>query len=235
MDFLWSLQQFIRDVLTVEFGRYAASKDIAILVWIAPLGIAFGAIHALTPGHSKMLLASYVLGSRLSTLRTLSVSIALALVHVASAVVLAFAASWLVKRTIAGAGRASSLEVLSGIALAILGIWLLWRGIRKQPHVHGEGIAVGFVAGLVPCPLTLFTMFLAQSRGVHELGYAFAATMMIGVALTLSIVAMATALARDRLLILAGQHGNSISTLARGLDITTGVLLIVGGIARSLR
>ena len=181
-----------------------------------------------------MVLASYVLGSRLSALRSLSVSIALAFVHVASAVVIALAASWLVKRTLVGAGRAPSLEIVSGATLTVLGLWLLWRGIRKTPHAHNEGIWVGFAAGLIPCPLTLFTMFLAQSRGVPELGYVFAVTMMIGVTLTLSVVAMATAFARDRILVLAERHGNSVSNLARGLDIVTGLLLIVSGMARSL-
>jgi len=232
LEILLSIQQSIRDVLLVEFGRYAAAKKIAILFWLAPLGIVFGAVHALTPGHSKMVLASYVLGSRLSALRSLSVSIALAFVHVASAVVIALAASWLVKRTLAGAGRASSLEILSGITLALLGIWLLWRGIRKTPHVHNEGIWVGFAAGLIPCPLTLFTMFLAQSRGVPELGYTFCPYDDDRWALT-SIVAMATAFARDRLLVLAERHGNSVTKLARGLDILTGLLLIAGGIGRA--
>ena len=33
---------------------------------------------------------------------------------------------------------------------------------------------VGVIAGLVPCPLTLFAMFLALSRGVPEAGLTFA-------------------------------------------------------------
>lgn len=71
-----------------------------------------------------------------------------AFVHVASAVVVALAATWLVKRTIAGAGRAPSLEI-SEATLAALGIWLLWRGL-PQGHVHNEGIVVGIFAGLIP-------------------------------------------------------------------------------------
>lgn len=32
-----------------------------------PMGITFGAIHAMTPGHSKILLATYVTGSSSSS------------------------------------------------------------------------------------------------------------------------------------------------------------------------
>lgn len=85
-----------------------------------------------------------------------------------------------------------------------------------QGHVHNEGIVVGIFAGLIPCPLTLFTMFLAQSRGVHELRYALAVTMMIGVAPTLSAVAITIAFARNWLLGFMERQGNSTELLVRG-------------------
>jgi hypothetical protein len=34
---------------------------------IIPFGLGFGAVHALTPGHAQMLLASYVAGSDIKT------------------------------------------------------------------------------------------------------------------------------------------------------------------------
>jgi nickel/cobalt exporter len=48
---------------------------------------------------------------------------------------------------------------------------------------------VGVIAGLVPCPLTLFAIFFALSRGVPEAGLTFAVAMMLGVGLTLGAVA----------------------------------------------
>ncbi len=162
-----------------------------------------------------------------------AVSGALAFVHVASAVVLALTTAALVKATLGGAGRAPALELVSGALLAVLGLWLLWRGLRHRPHVHNEGIAVGAAAGLIPCPLTLFTMFLAQSRGVPEIGVAFAGMMMLGVALTLSLVAMGTVFARDRLLAFMEKHGASATRALRGFDIATGALLVTAGVLRA--
>jgi nickel/cobalt transporter (NicO) family protein len=232
MEFLFSVQQRIRDVLVGEFARYAATPDFSLFVWLIPLGIVFGAVHALTPGHSKTVIASYVLGSRLSVLKSLAVSGALAFVHVASAVVIALTAAALVKKTLGGAGRAPALEIASGVLLACLGLWFVLRGLRRQPHMHNEGLLVGAAAGLAPCPLTLFTMVLAQSRGVSEAGIAFAVMMMAGVALTLSTVAMGTALARDALMALMDRHGASAARALRAFDIATGGLLVVAGIWR---
>lgn len=232
MEKLFLVQQWIRDELVREFSRYAMAPGFLALAWIVPLGIFFGAIHSLTPGHSKMVLASYVIGSRLSVIKSLAISSALSLVHVGSAVVLAFTAAALVKATIGGAGRAPVLEMLSGGLLVALGLWLLWRGFRKYSHAHNEGILIGVAAGLIPCPLTLFAMFLTQARGVPELGVAFAASMMMGVALTLSLVAISTILARDFLLGFMARHGSSVQTGLRVFDAASGVLLVLAGLFR---
>jgi ABC-type nickel/cobalt efflux system permease component RcnA len=229
MDWLYAVQANIRGALVGEFSRYAANPDLSLLIWFIPLGILFGAVHALTPGHSKTVVASYVLGSRLSVLKSLGVSGALAFVHVASAVVIALTAAALVRRTIGGAGRAPALEILSGALLIVLGLWLLWRGLSRRTHIRGEGLLVGIAAGLIPCPLTLFAMVLAQSRGVPEAGIAFAGMMMIGVAITLSAVAAATAFARDRLVAFLRDHGERAAQVLRAFDLMTGALLVIAG------
>ena len=94
---------------------------------------------------------------------------------------------------------------------------------------------VGIAAGLIPCPLTLFTMFLALARGVPEAGLTFAVAMMLGVGLTLGIVAVATVIARDRLVSILARHGASLDRLGRGLDGTTGAILILIGMRELLR
>lgn len=86
------------------------------------MGIMFGSIHALTPGHGKIILASYLAGSRLRPLRGLAVSSALAAVHVFSAVLLALLAAPLVTRTIVGVGRAPLLEHFGRGLLIAIGI-----------------------------------------------------------------------------------------------------------------
>jgi ABC-type nickel/cobalt efflux system permease component RcnA len=155
------------------------------------------------------------------------VAAALALTHVGSAVLLAFVAASLVTRTLGGVGRAPSLEVLSRGLLVAIGAWLIVRAWRGREHPHGEGLAVGVVAGLVPCPLTLFAMFFALSRGVPEAGLVFAAAMMLGILTTLATVALLTVLMRDRLVAFTTRHGASMQKLTRLLDGAAGALLIV--------
>lgn len=226
MDFLIAAQRWIYGSLSGELSAFAATRDWLSLAAVLPLGIVFGAVHALTPGHGKTVLATYIVGARLAVLRALMVAGVLALTHVGTAVVLALAAAPIVTMTLGGAGRAPVLENISRGLLAAIGLWFLIRAFRSRVHEHREGVMVGVIAGLVPCPLTLFAMFFAISRGVPEAGLVFAAAMLGGIALTLGAVALLTVIARDWSVGFAQRHGGSIEKVARVLEGATGIVLI---------
>jgi nickel/cobalt exporter len=230
MDLLIAVQGWIRQAITADLDAFAASRDWAALLLVLPLGIGFGAVHALMPGHGKTVLASYLVGSRLAVIRGLAVAGALALTHVGSAVILALAAAPLVTRTLGGAGRAPVLEDPSRALLALMGAWFLVRAFRGQAHQHREGLMVGVAAGLVPCPLTLFAMFLALARGVPEAGLTFAAAMMVGIGLTLALVAALVILARDHFVHAMTRHGASVERLSQLLEGVMGVALVAIGV-----
>jgi nickel/cobalt exporter len=231
LEQLVTIQRWIYAALSADLGAFAATRDWTALAAVLPTGVLFGAVHALTPGHGKSILASYLLGSRLAALRATAVASVLALTHVGSAVLLALIAAPLVTRTLGGVGRAPALELASRGILIAIGLWLIFRAWRGRGHPHGEGLAVGFVAGLIPCPLTLFAMFYALSRGAPEAGLVFAFAMMLGVLFTLAVVAVLTIVTRDRLMSLIARHGASMLLLSRVLDGVSGALLIVLSLA----
>jgi ABC-type nickel/cobalt efflux system permease component RcnA len=109
--------------------------------------------------------------------------------------------------------------------LAGIGIWLIFRAIRARPHIHREGIAVGVMAGLIPCPLTLFVMTFALSRSVPEAGLAFSVSMLMGVAAVLGAVAVTSAVARNSLARLIERHSGAIAQISRLLDALAGAAL----------
>jgi ABC-type nickel/cobalt efflux system permease component RcnA len=139
----------------------------------------------------------------------------------------------LLTRTLVGAGRAPAVENLSRGLLVLIGIWFIVRAIRGVAHHRRgerEGVVVGVIAGLVPCPLTLFVMVLALSRGIPEAGLAFALAMMIGIGLTLGAVALLAVAGRGVLTAAMVRFGTSISVVSRTLDALAGLLLIVFGL-----
>jgi nickel/cobalt exporter len=156
------------------------------------------------------------------------VSLALSFTHVTVAVLIALLALPLVSIALGSVGRAPLLEDVSRGLLGLIGLWMLWRAFGHADHVHGarEGAAFGFMAGLIPCPLTLFVMTFAMARGVPEAGFAFAVTMMAGVAATLSLVAVAAVSFRRQMIRLLETRPRLIAILTRSIEAFAGTILI---------
>jgi len=240
LAFLVGVQTRINASVGADLRAFAATRNWLDLAAVLPLGIAFGAVHALTPGHSKSILATYLAGSRHSVMRAAGVASVLSLTHIMTAVIIAALALPIITRTFVGAGRAPLLEDVSRGMLAVVGVWMVLRALLRSPgpkgHAHAhEGLLVGVMAGLIPCPLTLFAMTLAVSRGVPEAGLVFALAMMLGVAFTLSCVAMLAVVARDRMTDVLGRHGPALAMAGRVLEILAGLLLVAFGISELIR
>lgn len=188
--------EFQRDIYLLfaeHIKSFAAGGGWFAFLAFLPMGVAFGAAHALTPGHSKSVLATYLTGSSIKAHKALLVSMALSFTHVSMAVLIALLALPLVSHSFVDAGSAPVLQAVSRGLLGLIGLWMVSSALFRHAHTHssGEGVAVGFMAGLIPCPLTLFVMTFAM---IHQVVMLFALSMMFGVCVTLSAVAI---LARD--------------------------------------
>ena len=74
MDSFYELQRAIHEAVNAQISTISETRNRTALLPVLALGIVFGALHALTPGHSKLVLATYLLGSRLAWLRGLAVA-----------------------------------------------------------------------------------------------------------------------------------------------------------------
>jgi nickel/cobalt exporter len=196
------------------------------LFGILPMGIVFGAVHALTPGHSKSVLAAYVAGSPISAMRAFLTALTLSATHVIVAVLIAVFSLPLVSLALGNVGRAPEMEAISRALLALVGAWMLWRALWGHRHNKYEGEAFGFFAGLIPCPLTLFVMTFAIARGVPEAGLVFSLAMMAGVAATLSAIALLAAVVRLQTARQLQAYPRTILGLSRGLEALAGLILV---------
>jgi nickel/cobalt transporter (NicO) family protein len=228
LQWLVEIQRDIYLTFAGHIKAFAAGGGWTALAAFLPMGIVFGAVHAMTPGHSKSVLATYLAGSSSGMGRSLMVSLVLSFTHVGMAVMIAALSLPLVSVVPGSVGRAPLLEDLSRGLLGLIGLWMLWRGFKRPAHAHrtGQDATVGFMAGLIPCPLTLFVMTFAISRGVPQAGIVFAVTMMAGVALTLSAVALITVCFRIQLVRLLKSRPKLIASVTRSVEAVAGAVLV---------
>lgn len=194
---LVALQGDIQRSVADQISAFSASGGWLALLGAMPLAIVFGMAHALTPGHNKLVLATFVLGERLGLLKALATSVLLSATHIGSAVAIGFGANWLVSRTITQAGRAPLLETISHALIGAIAVWMIWRAIWPARSHERPGL-FAVAAGLVPCPLTLFIVVMATSLGSPEAGLIFALAMLVGVGGVLLLVGLAAHLGGAR-------------------------------------
>jgi nickel/cobalt transporter (NicO) family protein len=164
-------------------------------------------------------LATYLAGSEAKIGRGLAVSLTLSFTHVTIAVLIAVLSLPLVSIALGSVGRAPLLEDISRGLLGLIGAWMLWRALSHvHHHYKHEGAAVGVMAGLV--------MTFAIARGVPAAGILFAATMMVGVALTLSCVAILSILLRERLVHFVEGRPLLFEAITRSIEGLAGAALL---------
>ena len=224
---LYDLQREIYAQVGDFIRQFAEAGSWSLLLSLLPIGILFGAAHALTPGHSKSVLAAYVAGAPVNATRALLVSLTLSFTHVAMAILIAVFSLPLVSVALGSVGRAPALEHVSRGLLGLIGVWMVWRALRSGAHHRHEEEVVGFMAGLIPCPLTLFVMTLAMSRGVPEAGLMFALAMMLGVAATLSAVALLSVAFRSQIGRLMASRPELARRVSRVIEGVAGLVLCV--------
>jgi nickel/cobalt transporter (NicO) family protein len=119
------------------------------------LSVAFGAMHALSPGHGKTLMAAYLVGAGGRARQAVVVGGAVALMHTASVLglgvlILSLERTFSPDRIYPWLGLASGLVAIAlGAVLLVqrLGVWGDARRANAPEHGHGEGVDQGHVHG----------------------------------------------------------------------------------------
>ncbi|WP_153769347.1 hypothetical protein [Labrenzia sp. CE80] len=90
-----------------------------------------------------------------------------------------------------------------------------------------KGIGCALTSGLVPCPLTLFVVVAALSRGVPEAGHVFAGSALVGIALKFGVVVLAAMAGGRTVVHYVSSTCGAFRHLSRLLDAVAGVLIVI--------
>ncbi|GAB4125371.1 MAG: hypothetical protein Fur005_40070 [Roseiflexaceae bacterium] len=104
---------------------------------ISLLALLLGALHALTPGHGKTIVAAYLVGSRGTPQHALLLGVMVTLTHTSAVFAIGLAAL-LLGNLIAIETLTTMLEVGAGVLVLLLGIQLLWQRGRQIQHPYSH-------------------------------------------------------------------------------------------------
>jgi len=208
------------DALSRAFSSAAAGEGVLVLLLLT--AFAWGALHALSPGHGKAMVAAYLVGTRGTARHAVALGATVTVTHTAGvfalgAVALGLSEYVLPEDLFPWLNLASGLLVL-GVGAAVLRSHLRRRRHHHHhhhghhhdhdhDHEHGHShapperlswrglIAMGASAGLIPCPSALVVLLGAVAQGQIALGMLLIVAFSVGLAATLTGLGLAVVLA----------------------------------------
>jgi len=189
------------DGLTGIFEDAAAGRGALILLILA--AFAWGAVHALSPGHGKTMVAAYLVGTRGTARHAVGLGATVTVTHTLGVFALG-AVALLLAQYVLPEDLYPWLSLASALLVLGIGATVLRKRLRARKghshhhhhHHHDDGlskkgiVAMGASAGLLPCPSALVVLLAALAQHQVPLGLGLIVVFSLGLAATLTALGL---------------------------------------------
>jgi ABC-type nickel/cobalt efflux system permease component RcnA len=194
------------------------------------IGFLYGVFHALGPGHGKSVIIGYFLGRAAHPLRGIAMASWISLSHVVGAIVIVSVVHFILSESLASpVDEVDGLRIFSYAAILLIGLVMLWQALRggghghahhhghddhdhAHEHDHGTHCAhvpgarkeqglLGVAAGFIPCSGAILILVFALTNGIVFAGIAMTLAIAVGMAITLSVMGVASILIRRQIVL----------------------------------
>jgi nickel/cobalt exporter len=176
---------------------------VLVLLLLAAFG--WGALHALSPGHGKAMVAAYLVGTQGKPRHAIALGATVTVTHTIGVFALGLVTLAL-SQYVLPEDLYPWLNLTAGLLVVAIGAGVLRARLRqaKQHHHHHHHhdvtrrglLAMGAAAGLIPCPSALVVLLAAVSQHELALGMVLIVAFSLGLAGTLTALGLAVVHAR---------------------------------------
>lgn len=223
--------------LSEKLESYSETNSAKTLWLLILAGLLYGILHAIGPGHGKVLSASYFGTHNEPLRRAIQFSFLAALLHTLSALSLV-----IILKIILSAFSLVTFETISFYVrtvsfslICIIGIILLISHLRKSKDNDETGKSRlsfwGLVlsVGMVPCPGALVILIFCYSMDILGTGIIITIAMSIGMAITMALVST-TVLLGNKGILSQMTKGERFTWLGHAVEIFGSLLIIAMGL-----
>jgi ABC-type nickel/cobalt efflux system permease component RcnA len=205
------------DGLAGLFEGASAGQGVFVLMLLAAFG--WGALHALSPGHGKAMVAAYLVGTRGAPRHAVALGGIVTVTHTigvfALGLVTLLLSQWILPEDLYPWLNLAAGLLIVAVGLSILASRVRWARAHRGPapspdaghhHEHGhdhqhphhhdpdptwKGLAgMGISAGIIPCPSALVVLLAAISQHQVGLGLILITAFSLGLAATITALGL---------------------------------------------
>ena len=215
--------------------------------------IALGALHALSPGHGKAVMAAYLVGARGTPRHAVGLGVTITATHTAGVFLLGFVTLYAAS-LVTPERLYPWVTLLSGLLIVAIGGALIVSRARvavdRQAHDHEHHgqhhrlpalgrrslLALGVSSGIIPCPSALVVLLAAMSLHRMVFGILLIVAFSAGLAATLTGIGLALAGGLPLVLRLrgAGRH-RMVSRAMRLVPIASALVVVIAGLGLTVQ
>jgi nickel/cobalt transporter (NicO) family protein len=214
------------------FADAAAGKGVLVFFLLAAFG--WGAVHALSPGHGKTMVAAYLVGTRGTARHAVALGATVTVTHTIGVFALGVV-TLLLSALILPEQLYPWLNLVSGLMVVAIGATVLRKRVHQHQHHHHHHhdlttkgvVAMGASAGLIPCPSALVVLLGAVAQHQVALGLLMIVVFSFGLAGTLTALGL--------IVVYAQEHVHFSSRLATALPAISALVIVSAGLVLTVQ
>ena len=219
------------------FADAAAGKGVLVFFLLAAFG--WGAIHALSPGHGKTMVAAYLVGTRGTARHAVALGATVTITHTIGVFTLGVV-TLLLSALILPEQLYPWLNLASGVMVVAIGATVLRKRVHRHQHHHHHHhddlttkgiVAMGASAGLLPCPSALVVLLGAIAQHQVALGLLMIVVFSLGLAGTLTVLGLLVVFAQGRVH-LSGRLATALPAISALVIVSAGLVLTVQAVPK---
>jgi nickel/cobalt transporter (NicO) family protein len=238
-----------------RFAALIAPSQLSLSLFLLSLvsAMALGALHALSPGHGKAVMAAYLVGARGTPRHAIGLGLTITATHTAGVFLLGLVTLY-AAALVTPERLYPWVTMLSGLLIVAIGSALVLSraqaAVHRREHDHGHGdhqhaqpalgrrslLALGISSGIIPCPSALVVLLAAISLHRVPFGILLIVAFSAGLATTLTGIGLVLAGGLPLVLRLRAATGHRIVGRAmQFVPVASALIVIIAGLGLTVQ
>ena len=235
------IQKNLNRSVSSSLRKLKQEFDYKIFLILIGISFLYGVVHAIGPGHGKMLVGAYFLKEKASVFSSLKIGSIISITHSGSAAILGLLVGIFFKSAkMYKDDFQMYITIFSGILIAVLGVFYLLRSIfpKKFEHNHNSKekneLLLGVFSGMVPCPVSLTIILFSIYLDLLWVGISCVLALSLGMAVTISLIGILVIKTRAVTEFMTRKRSTLSFVMGKILSISGSLIIISIGVFMAL-